>query len=35
MKKKSYKREVSGVVLKNHIPLDLTLNFDKTPLSHV
>ena len=35
MKKKSYKREVSRVVLKHHIPLDLTLNLDKTPLSYV
>ena len=35
MKKKSYKREVSRVVLKHHIPLDLTLNLDKTLLSYV
>ena len=35
MKKKSYKREVSRVVLKHHIPLDITLNLHKTPLSYV
>ena len=31
----SYQREISRVLLKHDVPLDLVLNLDQTPLSYV
>ena len=33
--KLSYQREISKVLLEHDIPLDMVLNLDQTPLSHV